>query len=382
MNLQTALLFMSIVLLFIAPFQQVFAWTYDDSSWWFGPSFDQLAGNLGITISYPDLINRGDDLEVAVTLEYIKNENAKSNYVVFSNVQVHLRDSLRSGQDIATSSENATSGIINPGNRYSHLFTISSSRLANVSGEYAVDLSFTALFSRSTSLEVYSWDSGIHYLEGIVSSEELQNIVLANESGQKSQALVIGIKRPYALLNPVLVTIDGKAYNIADSHKLKVLLENDTSHTISVPEELPLVSGIRAIFVSWADGYAENERNQTIQKNEEIFAIYKTQYLLNVTSELGAPKGQGWHDSGSNAAFSVDPLAGALALRGFDKWEGDFVGKEPIGTVMMDGPKTINASWKFETTFVAGIVGTMVGVVSLVKLLPPLIKKIRKRQAQ
>jgi hypothetical protein len=70
------------------PSQQIYAWTYEDSSWWFGPSFEQLVGNLGITLTFPDSIYQGDDLQAAVKLEYIKNENAKSNYVIFSDIRI------------------------------------------------------------------------------------------------------------------------------------------------------------------------------------------------------------------------------------------------------------------------------------------------------
>lgn len=65
-------------------------------------------------------------------------------------------------------------------------------------------------------------------------------------------------------------------------------------------------------------------------------------------------------------------------FRGFDKWKGDYSGSEPFGTILMDGPKNLQAGWKFETTFVAGILGTIGAVVSLAKLMPPAIKKLRK----
>jgi hypothetical protein len=148
-------------------------WTYEDSSWWFGPSFEQLAGNVGVVFTYPDSVHPGDDLAVAVTLEYIKNENAKSSYVIFSDIRAHLRDVPRLGPDIAASAANVTSGIVRPGEQYSHVFTIPASELAGLNAtEYAIDVSFVALFSRSTSLEVFRWDSGGHYYDGSISAAE------------------------------------------------------------------------------------------------------------------------------------------------------------------------------------------------------------------
>jgi hypothetical protein len=240
-----------VVILLIAPLQEkIFAWTYEDSSWWFGPSFEQLVGNLGITLTYPDSIYQGDDLEAAVTLEYIKNENAKSNYVIFSDIRIHVRDPLRTSQDIINSSENITSGIIKPGEQYSYLFTIPAHKLGNLTGEYAVDLSFTALFSQSTSLEIFDWDSGDYYLDGKISIEELPNIIVLVGAGKDQRELAVGIKRPYALINPVPVTIDDTSHNLTQASGLKMFFQQNSSHVISISDKIDLLPGIRAVFVS------------------------------------------------------------------------------------------------------------------------------------
>lgn len=378
------------------PVQSVFAWTYEDRSWWFGPSFDQLAGNMGITMTYPDSIYPGDDLDVAISLEYIKNENARSNYVVFSDVMIHVRDAPRIEPfDVANSDGNISSSIIRPSERFTHVLTIPAPKLANMTPgqEYGIDLSFSAIFSRSTFLETHFWDSGLYYFDGTISAQELQNIsVVPKSSGvdNDKRMLVVTITRPYATIKPISVSIDGKSYSMESTNNVRAELSANRSHSITIPQEIELFPGTRAVFVTWSDSISgnitsssldpdasQNVRNVTLDKNKELFAIYKTQYSLEMTSEFGTPKGVGWHDSDSNAAFSVDPLQGAWMFRGFDKWEGDYSGSESFGTILMDGPKTLHATWKFETTFIAGILGAIAAFISLAKLLPPLLKKLR-----
>lgn len=366
------------------------AWTYQDSSWWFGPDTD-IVGNVGISYSYPDWIYRGDTLEVGVTLEYIKNENAKSNYVLFSNIFVHVNDANRTISFVSTGG-NVTSGIIRPGDNYSYLFKIPTSDLPAVESEYAVDLSFSALFSRSTSLDEHEWYSADYYHRGNIGSHQLPNIIVfernvtdsaggetrTESSNIDNRQLTIGIMRPYTFIHPVTINVDGSPYSLTQDNRFWFLLPENTDHEVSVPETIELLDGIRAVFVKWVDGSTSTKRNVTLDTNKEMSAIYKTQYYLNLSSQFGTPEGKGWHDSGSNAAFSVDQFSGASSFHGFDRWAGDFSSSEPFGTILMDGPKTLNATWKFESSILAGIVGTIAALISLIKLLPPAVNHFRK----
>ena len=386
-----ALILLFAAFLALAPFQQVSAWTYQDSSWWFGPSEIEPVGNLGITLSYPDSVYQGDELQVAVTLEYIKNENARSNYVLFSQVYVHVADQMRTNA-ILSSGGNVSSGIIRPGEYYSHLFRLDTSELSTDPGEYAIDLSFSALFSRSTALDDHVWHSAFYYNEGQIAADQLPNIAVLDRggaSGNNSEStndgmnrqLTVGIKRPYTLIHPVRFSIDGVPYNLTEVGRLQFDFPANSEHEVAVPENIELVDGIQAVFVNWADGNMNESRKVTLDSNKEFFAIYKTQYYLDISSEFGTPKGEGWHDSGSNAAFSIDQLAGAGSIQGFDRWEGDYSSSDPFGNILMDGPKTLRAAWQFEATIIVGILGPIAAVISLAKLLPPALQRLKKKKS-
>jgi len=87
-------------------------------------------------------------------------------------------------------------------------------------------------------------------------------------------------------------------------------------------------------------------------------AKYSTQYLLTVNSPggLGNPQGGGYYDAGSTAQFSVSSPVGVLVQQVFVRWTGDYSGTSPQGSVTMDGPKTVSATWttSYTNVYVAG----------------------------
>ncbi len=81
---------------------------------------------------------------------------------------------------------------------------------------------------------------------------------------------------------------------------------------------------------------------------------WQLQYQLTVNTQYGSPVGAGWYSSGATASFSVQPPVEDGVRYTFQGWSGDFSGTNPSGTMLMDGPKTITASWsrQFQTTLV------------------------------
>jgi hypothetical protein len=97
----------------------------------------------------------------------------------------------------------------------------------------------------------------------------------------------------------------------------------------------------------------------------EIQPIYKTQYYLSVNSSdggLGNPHGSGWFDKGSNVNFSVTSPTGFLLSQELDHWQGDYVGKDNPGYLVLDGPKTVVAMWRF-TTVQMQLIGLVLGII-------------------
>jgi hypothetical protein len=401
-----------------------FGWTYSNNSWWFADLRGEPAGYMGVTVTYPDTVEAGKDLDVAVTFEYIANDQASSDYVIFSNVRIHLSDTAdrESAEDLEeyaiVSSENYTFPLLKPGERHSHIFSIhipessepvgtvevaapNSSFTSNESqpvlvsnNDYALDWSFSAFFSRGAHLQVHQWDSSTYYYEGKITPEELPPITIINPGESQHRNLVVRLQEPYSRIVPVNATIDGDKQYPIEPNGTKLSFQSNTVHTVEIPQFIafPSNNNVRAAFVNWSDGsyhkisedYADNSnstivREVNLTKDVELFAIYKTQYYLDVVSNFDdSPDGEGWYDSGSTAYFSVEPMSAMLTLNTFDRWGGDFSGNNPYASTDMNNPKVVTAHWKFDLALLGATTGAILSVVSFVKLFPPLVSRFRK----
>lgn len=90
----------------------------------------------------------------------------------------------------------------------------------------------------------------------------------------------------------------------------------------------------------------------TINVNSTVHWNWKTQYYLTVSSPNGNTGGEGWYDTGSSAYAIVSPIsvsAGNGANYVFSGWSGDASGStSPSNAIVMSGPKTALATWRFE----------------------------------
>ena len=99
-------------------------------------------------------------------------------------------------------------------------------------------------------------------------------------------------------------------------------------------------------------------------------AEYTTQYLLTVNSPngLGNPQGGGYYNAGSSAQFSVTSPQGYLIQQVFAQWQGDYTGTSPQGSLTMDGPKTVNATWTTSYTDIYLTAGIAILAVAVLRL--------------
>jgi uncharacterized repeat protein (TIGR02543 family) len=109
--------------------------------------------------------------------------------------------------------------------------------------------------------------------------------------------------------------------------------------------------GVRYVFTGWSgDASGAGLTSNPILMNGPKTAIanWKTQYYLAVNSIYGNPKGSGWYDASSKITFSVtSPFDhGNQTRRVFTGWTGDYTGLSPVESIVMDGPKSVTASWK------------------------------------
>jgi hypothetical protein len=368
---------LSILFFTILCLQTSFAFTYESQDWWFAPEQqNQISGNIGIIFTYPDKIIKNDTMDVDVRLEYMKNENTRSEYVVFDDIKIHIRDLDSRFDNDLIYSYNATSPILLPDGIFSNKFVIPTENInLQVEKSYAVDLSFTVMFGRKTTLETFYWDSGEYFGNSIEERELKPFKVVDVKKNNSERELTIRVNKPFGFLIPLNVIIDNNTYNMIEdviNINSKNLTSNpynsksqnssfETIHKIKVDSILPLLKQqdypiIQARFVSWSDGNKNPEREIKLDKNKELFGFYKTQYYLNLTSEnnYGKTNGTGYYDSGDVAQFSILDID-ANKPKTFDHWKGDIdTNNDDTSTsnnIIMNGPKNIQAVWKDNSVF-------------------------------
>lgn len=123
----------------------------------------------------------------------------------------------------------------------------------------------------------------------------------------------------------------------------------------------------RLVFKDWSGSISSNDPVTTFQIDgfKVINANWQQQFYLKVNSPLGYPKGEGWYNSGETTKFSVTTPLGFVIQDVFDNWSGDLRLNTPEGSVVMDSPKTVEASWSKDYTQIILIAGGTVGVAAI-----------------
>ena len=118
-------------------------------------------------------------------------------------------------------------------------------------------------------------------------------------------------------------------------------------HAIEAPSPQGTGPGTRYVFDAWSDGGSESH-DANVSAPRTFDASFREQFLLQVVSSHGTPTGGGWYEAADTAAFSVDALvAGGTGTQYlFEGWSGDSTGTAPAGTIGMDGPRTVTATWR------------------------------------
>jgi hypothetical protein len=123
----------------------------------------------------------------------------------------------------------------------------------------------------------------------------------------------------------------------------------DSGSTAAISVVTPVEqAGTKRIFTGWSGDYTGNAASAAVAMSEPktVTASWRTQYYLTVTSVYGSPTGNGWYDSGSTAAISIDELVEETGTKHyFEQWSGDHTGDAASASVIMNSPKTVNAEW-------------------------------------
>ena len=144
----------------------------------------------------------------------------------------------------------------------------------------------------------------------------------------------ISMARTEVMVDPNKVR---KIFSSWDTHGARTV---DFTQLDSENADIPAGAGIQNLLV-----FVDNPINVT--------AEWKTQYHLNVVSEEAEAKGEGWYDLGRLATVSLkasNSPPGMWSTQVFDRWTGDVDSTDSKVRVMMNGPKTVIAEWREDTT--------------------------------
>jgi hypothetical protein len=174
------------------------------------------------------------------------------------------------------------------------------------------------------------------------------------------------------------ITIDNKTYTSNDLPK-SMWLEYKKTCFVKIEQIIPGATGTRYVFDAWDTGRKDLTMTITVDKSIHYVARYKTQFELKVRSSYGNPQGSGWYDQATTTTFSVtspisqDGLMGALGAKYvMDRWTGDSTAQTPVASIMMDGPKTVIATWRDDPTQAYVV---LIGIIAAVAIAAVVILK-------
>jgi len=147
------------------------------------------------------------------------------------------------------------------------------------------------------------------------------------------------------------IGLDGSIYSVNGTGPIDLSVTPGV-HRLAATQLISVGTGERFVFVGWSDGVGSNPRLLVISNTMNLTALYRTEYYLSVKSEYGLSAGQGWYPAGSNASFAVVPAPGTLDWLGllvgtyrFAGWSGDSSSSDALASVVMNGPKDVEAIW-------------------------------------
>lgn len=102
----------------------------------------------------------------------------------------------------------------------------------------------------------------------------------------------------------IMITIDAVTYS-GEQLPRTFNWTLGSTHTVQTNGTVYSRPGVRYAFVQWGDGSRDLLRNLTVTEPADYTPVFKIQYELTVVSDFGNPRGAGWYDAGSRAAFTV-----------------------------------------------------------------------------
>ncbi|MEM3032295.1 MAG: hypothetical protein QXK39_05220, partial [Nitrososphaerota archaeon] len=110
--------------------------------------------------------------------------------------------------------------------------------------------------------------------------------------------------------------------------------------------ELP--NSTRRVFIGWRGDVVSNSTRVELKIGRpfNVVSVWKTQYLITVSSSVGRALGMGWYDAGSVAEIKTEYSQPNNRTRHvFVQWIGDVKGNENPKKIIVDSPKKVYAQW-------------------------------------
>lgn len=151
----------------------------------------------------------------------------------------------------------------------------------------------------------------------------------------------------------IAIIVDGLSFQSDSSGVLKVPVPWGVHH-IAVPASVPMGQGERGLFVGWSDNFSSGNRDIDIENNLTLRVNFQIQYRLDVYSPYASTNGSGWYSAGEVAYATVQPTRvfseGVMGFLGvqhvFDRWTQDCAATTPTCSIVIDGPKRVDAVWR------------------------------------
>ena len=208
---------------------------------------------------------------------------------------------------------------------------------------------------------INSWVStGVNYAEIKEPTKSITSLVMDEHykvSIDWKNQFYIDVSSPYG-------TVDGGGWY--DEGDVVVASINPQTYDLGI-------AGTRLIFNGWIGDEISSGMNIQVPLDgpKTLEGTWKKQYLLTVNSDYGSPTGSGWYTEGDLASFGTnkprDPT-GIWNQQLFQGWIGDSESTSYTGTVLMNGPKIVNAVWEVDYS-IAMFNGMIIAIAAIVGML-------------
>lgn len=154
-----------------------------------------------------------------------------------------------------------------------------------------------------------------------------------------------------------------------------------TVNALSPSRVVPEAS--RHVFTHWEGSATGSSPNLTITMDswKQLTANWNREFFLQVNSEFGEPKADGWYKAGAIATPSVTSPIGFGVQQVFLGWTGDLVSSEPTASITMNAPKNVTAVWRTDITQLLAIISAII-VIGTIAVTTKLGKRRDRRALQ